>query len=385
MAKKIDFDTMIDRTSSNCVKYDASQERFGSENILPLWVADMDFAAPTKVQKALQQRTKHPVYGYTKYPNAYFDAIKSHMKSYGYRIKKEHILTVPSTVMAINIALQSFCQKGEGVIVQTPIYPPFLSSIKNNDLELLENRLRKDKRYEIDFEDFESKAQKARAFILCNPHNPTGRVFSKDEVKKLAQICIKHGVLIISDEIHSDIVYGKNKHHPIAKYAPKETITLNGPSKTYSLTGLSSAYAVIENSSLKRKMHHSLTCLGYHIANPFTIDATIAALGSNQYKKQLLSYLQSNKEYVQKQVNKIEQIECRMPEGTFLAWLDCSKLGLGDTQLKEFFVHKARLGLNSGIEFGQAGSGHMRLNFATPKKRLKKAFKQLKCAIKEKQ
>lgn len=377
MAKTINFDKVIARENSNCVKYDLRKERFGKSDILPLWVADMDFAAPKAVQKALKKRAKHPVYGYSIYPKEYYKAIKNQMQAYDFKVKKCQIVPIPSVVMGINIALQSFTQKDEGVIIQTPIYPPFLSSVKNNGLTLLENTLVKSTNYEIDFEDFEQKAKDAKVFIFCNPHNPTGRVFEKDEVKRLATICQKENVLIISDEIHSDIVYDAKKHIPIAKYAPKHTIMLNGPSKTYSLTGLSSAYAVILSDSLKRKFTLLLTKLGYHIANPFSIEATTKALNATKYKKELLAYLQSNRDYLIGELKTIKKLNVLKPQGTFLLWIDCTKLGLNDKQLKEFFVCKLALGLNSGVDFGESGSGYMRLNFATSRKNLKKAIKQL--------
>jgi len=279
--------------------------------------------------------------------------------------------------MAINIALQTFCKKDDGVIVQTPIYPPFLNSIKNNKLVLLENRLLENKQYAIYFEDFANKAKVAKVFILCNPHNPSGRVFGKDEIKKLAQICQKEEVLIISDEIHADIIYSNHKHTPIAKHAPNITLTLNGPSKTYALTGLSSSYMVVYNDSIKRRFIHSLVKLGYHIANPLSIEATIAALGAKEYKQDLLVYLEKNLKYLLQSFEKIEGINPVVPQGTFLLWLDCRKLGLSDAELQKLFVYKLGLGLNSGIEFGEAGSGFMRLNFATSRKNLEAAVKKM--------
>jgi cystathionine beta-lyase len=378
MAKALDFSAPIDRKNSNCVKYGLLKERFKKDDILPLWVADTDFSAPKSVVKALKKRVSHPIYGYSIYPKSYFKAIKKQMQSYAFSVKTKQIVTVPSVVSAINIALQTFCKKGEGVIVQTPIYPPFLSSVKNNSLELLQNTLVKDKDFAIDFEDFETKAKRAKAFIFCNPHNPCGRVFDKETVAKLAAICVRNDVLIISDEVHADIVYENREHTPIALFAPKHTLTLNAPSKTYSLTGLSSAYAIVQNETLKRKFTYALSKLGFHTANPFSIEATVVALKQKRYKKQLVGYLQENLDYLMREINKIEKIDAIKPQGTFLLWLDCTKLGLDDAELKEYFVNELGLGLNSGIDFGEAGSGYMRLNFATTRKNLKKAVQALK-------
>jgi cystathionine beta-lyase len=378
MAKMLNFSTHIDRKNSNCVKYGLLRQRFGKDDVLPLWVADMDFSAPKGVVKALKKRASHPIYGYSIYPKSYFNAVKKHMKSYAFAVKTKEIIPVPSVVSAINIALQTFCKAGDGVIIQTPIYPPFLSSVKNNSLELLQNGLVKDKDFAIDFEDFETKAKRAKAFIFCNPHNPCGRVFDKETVKRVADICVRNDILIISDEVHADIVFENRVHTPIALFAPKHTITLNSPSKTYSLTGLSSAYAIIQSERLKRKFVLALTKLGFHGANPFSIEATVAALNDTHYKKRLLRYLQANLDYLTYELQQIKKLDVIKPQGTFLLWIDCKKLGLNDARLKEYFVDKLGLALNSGIDFGEEGSGYMRLNFATPRKNLKKAVKALK-------
>ncbi len=375
----MNFERDIKREGSSCVKYDGRKQKFGSDDVLPLWVADMDFAAPEAVQSALQKRAAHPVYGYTIYPGEYYGAIRAWMaRRFTWEIKKEEILTVPSVVVAINMAIETFSAEGEGVIIQTPIYPPFLSSVRNNKRTLLENRLvAGSEGYEIDFDDFEQKAKAAKLFILCSPHNPTGRVWSEGEVQKMAQICQKHGVLIISDEIHADLVY-RGTHIPIAKYAPETAVTLSGPSKTFSLTGLSSAYAIIQSDTLRRRLSHRMTQLGFHVANPFSIAATVAALqGGEGYVEELLTHLKGNLEYLDNALREFEKIEYFLPEGTFLLWLDCRKTGLEDSALKAYFVHTLGLGLNSGIDFGEAGSGFMRLNFAAPRVKLQEAIRRM--------
>ncbi|MGM0534328.1 MAG: MalY/PatB family protein [Campylobacterota bacterium] len=377
MGQKIAFDKPIDRSGSNCVKYAMRQKRFGREDVLPLWVADMDFAAPEALQDALMDRAGHPVYGYTVYPDRYYKAIQTWQRRYGFDAGQEEILPVPSVVSAINIALQRFSGKGDGVIIQTPIYPPFLSAVKNNNRTLLQNPLYlHEGRYEIDFLGFEKAAREAKIFILCNPHNPSGRVFEPDEMRRMAAICKKHDVLIISDEIHSDIVYDA-AHHPMALYAPNRTITLNAPSKTFSITGLSNAYAIIQNDSLRRAMKHALDTLGFHIANPFSIEALIAAYeDGGAYTNDLLAYLRQNRELLLQELT--GDIKAIKPEGTFLCWLDCRGLKLDDKALKEYWINDLGLGLNAGTEFGDVGSGFMRLNFATAKANLQTALSRIR-------
>lgn len=385
----MNFDKLISREGTNSEKYDSRVIKFGTEDVLPLWVADMDLSSSKAIQTALIERVKHPIYGYTGYYDAYFDSIQRWMhKAHGWQIEKEWIAPINAIVTGLNLSVEALTKKGDGIIIQPPIYPPFYYAAKNHGRKLLENELKiVDGKYEIDFEDFEAKAKVAKLFLFCSPHNPTGRVWTKDELEKLARICKENGVLIISDEVHADLVYEGNFHVPIAtlENAKDITITLNAPSKTFNIAGIVSAYAIVENSSLRRRFHEIFKRYSLTQPTPISLSATVAAYDfSDDWLDALLIYLKENLEYIESRLLKMPNIKAMSIESTFLLWLDCKSLNLDDKKLEAFFIKDAKLGLNTGVSFGKGGEGFMRLNFAVPRVVLEKAMDQLEVAYQEK-
>ncbi len=381
----MNFDKLISRDDTHTEKYELRVEKFGTDDLLPLWVADMDLPSSKAIQETLQKRVKHPIYGYTGHYDAYFDAIIRWMKkAHNWQIQKESIAPINAIVTGLNLAVEALTKEGDGVIIQPPIYPPFYTAVQKQKRTLLENELKLvDGKYEIDFEDFAKKAKEAKLFLFCSPHNPTGKVWSKTELEKIALICKENGVIIISDEVHADLIYEGSKHIPIATLSDAKdiTITLNAPSKTFNIAGIVSAYAIAENCSLRRKFYEIFKRYSLTQPTPISLCATVAAYNqSDEWLKEVLLYLKENLEYIKSQLKNMPHIKAMPIESTFLLWLDCKSLNLSDKQLEEFFIKKAKLGLNTGVSFGSGGEGFMRLNFATPRVVLKQAMEQLKVA-----
>ncbi len=377
----MNFDKIISREGTYTEKYDRRVEKFGTDDVLPLWVADMDLPSSLAIQEALINRVKHPIYGYTRYHDEYFASIQRWMqKAHNWKIEKESIAPINAIVTGLNLAVEALTKKGDGVIIQPPIYPPFYYGVKRQKRTLLENELKLvDGRYEIDFEDFEKKAQDAKLFLFCSPHNPTGRVWRKEELEKLVQICVKNSVLIISDEVHADLIFS-GKFIPIATLqdAKDITITLNAPSKTFNVAGIVSAYAIVENSTLKRRFYEIFQRYSLTEPTPISLCTTVSAYTkSDKWLEELLVYLRGNLEYLHTRLTKIPKIKAMHLEATFLLWLDCKELGLNDKELEQFFITKAKLGLNTGVSFGKGGEGFMRLNFAVSRSVLKEAMDRL--------
>ena len=382
------FDTPVDRSGTYSVKYDDRQSKFGTDDLLPLWVADMDLPAPRCVTDALVRRARHPLYGYTRYPNRFFEAIAAWMaKRHGWRIETEAVVPVPGVVPALNFLVEALSDPGDAVLIQPPIYPPFFRLAKNHGGRLLENPLYYDgQRYAIDFDDFRTKAKEAKLFVLCSPHNPVGRVWRKEELERMAAVCLEEDCLIVSDEIHADIVYPPHHHIPIASLDDDVvpiTVTLNAPSKTFNVAGLNTAYALIPNPALRRKLTAQLRRYDLTMGNVFGIEAAVAAYeGGEAWLNALLKYLADNiafvTDFLQTHIPAIRPVS---PEATFLMWLDCHGLGLSDEALKAFFIQNAKLGLNAGTEFGSEGSGFMRLNIGTRREVLEEAMARLKKAV----
>lgn len=388
-----DFSHGVDRANSDCVKYDARADRFGRADVIPLWVADMDFAAPAAIQNALKARSEHPVYGYTIYPPDFYSAIQGWLATrHGWDIDTKSILPLPGVVPTLSLLVHLFSQPGDGVLVQTPVYPPIHQMPVSHHRRLLQNTLCwTPAGYEIDWDDFTAKAEQARLFIFCSPHNPVGRVWRRDELARMAEICIDAGVLILVDEIHADLVYEPNCHIPIASLSPEiaaNCITLNAPSKTFNIAGLNTAFAVIESHELRWQVQESVINAGLGSGNVFGITALIAAyqFGSD-WLTGLMRQLKENRDRVCRFFAAEDLgIDVTSPEATFLLWLDCRKLIQklklnDDAALSTFFVEQAGLGLNSGISFGQAGSGFMRLNIGCPTNTLTRSLHQLRTAI----
>jgi len=375
----MNFDA-IDRATTHSVKWESRVSKFGSDDLLPLWVADMDIASPPCVVETIQNRAKHPIFGYTIYPDRYYSVIVEWMKNnFGWEIDREWIVPSYGVVPSINFSIEAYTQIGDGIIIQTPVYPPFFNSVTNHRRKLLTNKLLYiDGKYKIDFDDFEAKAKDAKLFILCSPHNPVGRVWSREELERLASICRDNSVTIVSDEIHSDLVYEK-RHTIMASISPKESIILNAPSKTFNIAGLNTSFAIIPDRRLRSKYSKEQRRAGFGDGNPFGIEALISAYsGADHWLKELKDHLQNNIIYVNKFIKKFQlDIIPVDTEATFLIWLDCSRLGLSDNELEEFFIKEAKLGLNSGISFGDGGEGFMRLNIATSLDMIKEAMDRL--------
>lgn len=383
------FDKIIERRDTNSVKWDILNEEFGRDDVIPMWVADMDFATPPEIAEAIQKRAAHDVYGYTIRPSSYFEAIIYWIKNrHNWDVKREHIISTPGIVPALAAAVNAFTLPGDKIIIQSPVYQPFYSVIEGNGRNIVINELRLDNdKYVMDFEDLESKIDKdVKMLVLCSPHNPVGRVWSYEELKKLGEICYKNNIIIISDEIHSDIIYTGNKHIPLAAISEelaKVTITCMAPSKTFNIAGLSTSYVIISNEKMNEKFSKTLDGLGISIGNVFGVTALEAAyIDGEEWLKQLLKYLEGNRDFMVDFVNNnINGITILKPQGTYLGWLDCRGLEMDGEKIKEFMIHEAKVGLSDGIIFGKVGEGFMRINFGCPRLLLEEGLKRIKYAI----
>ena len=378
----------IDRSHSYALKYENNIQKFGTNDLLPLWVADMDIAAPKCVQKTLIKRAKHPVYGYTVYPERYFKAIEKWMKDrFEWKIKKEWIIPCYGVVPSINAAIEAYTKKGDGIIIQSPVYPRFAVSVQERKRKILDNTLLYENgKYKIDFADFEKKVKKAKLFLLCSPHNPIGRVWKRKELEKIIKICIENDVLIVSDEIHADIVYKKIQHSMGSfQQIRQQCIVLNAPSKTFSITGLNTSYAIIPNEKLRKKYIHTQNRVGITKGTPFGIEALISVYEKgSRWLNALNVHLEKNVKYVKTFLEEQNlPIHAVKTEGTFLVWLDCRAMNMSKEELVRFFVKDAKLGLNDGLNFGDAGEGFMRLNIGTSREILEIAMHRILNAYKE--
>jgi len=378
----------VDRQGTYTTKLDDAVKKFDTNDLMPLWVADMDLASPECVQKAMLKRAKHPVYGYTVYPQRYYDAIRGWMKKrFDWGIKEEWIVPCYGVVPSMNFAIEAYSERGDGVVIQSPIYPPFASSVKRRKRTLHDNTLvYKNGRYEIDFVDFEAKIKVSRIFLLCSPHNPTGRVWNEEELDKMIDICLAHNVVIVSDEIHADIVYEKT-HHILGSIekARDHCVILNAPSKTFNVAGLNTSYAIIPDDRLRRRFHVKQDQSGITNGNPFGIEALMTAYEEGDlWLDTLKTYLADNISFIKDFIVKHDLPVTAIPaEATFLVWLDCSKMGLNHEDLVDFFIHHAKLGLNDGKSFGHTGEGFMRLNVGTSREVLEEAMQRVLKAYKE--
>lgn len=377
----------IDRMGTGCSKWDGISEKFGRDKLLPLWVADMDIAAPQVAQDAIMQRAKHPIYAYTMYEDKFYNSIKEWYRSqFGWDIQKDWILPEHGVVVSLNLSIEAYTDIGDGIIIQSPIYPPFSSSIENHGRKILDNKLLfENGKTNIDFEDFEKKAKEAKMFMLCSPHNPSSRSWRADELERMVSICHDNGVIIVSDEIHSDLVFGSS-HIPIASLpsASDISVTLHAPSKTFNIAGLNTSYLVIPDQRLRNRYNIAHKKSGLGNGNPFGIVALEAVYtGGREWLAELKKHIQNNALYIKTFIEEnIPEIIVYEHEATFLIWLDCRGFGFDDTELSEFFVSEAGLGLNAGVSFGEAGSGFMRLNIGTSISILEQAMDNLHSAVK---
>lgn len=383
------FDEYINREASQSVKFDGRQQYFGTSDLTPLWVADMDFAVPDCVTRALQDRVNHPVFGYTLYPETLYQSIIDWFeRRHQWKIEPESILMAPGVVPSLFAAVQAFTNEDEGVIVQSPVYFPFFSAVETNKRRLLNNPLREvNGRYEIDFDHLELCAQQnARLLLLCTPHNPVGRVWSVDELNRLLEIARRYDLTILSDDIHCDLVYSGVTHTMLGRLAQPgdKIITAIAPNKTFNIPGLGLSALVIPDADLRRRMRKTFELLHVGNYNPFSIVAFEAAyVGGDQWLNELMRYLEITRDYaVDFIAREIPQIKLIKPEATYLLWLDCRALEMSDTELKEFFIKQCKLGMNPGVVFGEGGSGFMRMNIGTRRENIINALLSIKKHIK---
>ena len=382
------FDEIHDRTKSSAIKYtDLPQAE--KEPVIPMWIADMDFLSAPAITEVLKSVADHGIYGYGEIDDEYKElVIDWYNRRMDWKIEKDELLTMPGVMFGVTMALRALTKENDAVLICQPVYYPFQNVIVNNNRKLVVNELvLNNGRYEIDFNDFEEKIVKenVKVFLFCSPHNPIGRVWTKDEITKIAEICLRNNVFIISDEIHSDFIYEESKHIPISTVSEevkKNTVTCIAPSKTFNLAGLQASNIIIPDKALKEKIlkERSATC--YHHLNIMSIEAVKAAYrDSEEWLNGLLKYLKHNIEVLQEAFPKDYKITALDMEGTYLAWLDCRKLNLSTSELNDLFLQKAGVWLHNGETFGKGGEGFMRMNIACPTSVLKEAIERIKSVL----
>lgn len=383
-AAEFDFDQVIDREGTASLKYDARRQVFGDAEVIPLWVADMDFAAPAAVQRALSARAAHPIFGYTLYPESLYDALIHWLATrHGWAVEREWIMFCPGVVPSLHAAILALTQPGDSVIVQPPVYAPFLSAPETTGRKLLLNPLKLEEGgYQFDLEDFERCATAGgRMLILCSPHNPVGRVWQPQELQALLVICQRHDITVISDEIHADLVYPGVCHTPLARLAQDKVkvISAVAPSKTFNIPGLGLSALIVPDANDRAAILKAFDLLHVSASNPFSIAAFEAAyLEGRPWLDALLDYLAGTRDLVREFIRQhLPQIRLIEPEGTYLLWLDCRALGLNDKQLKQLFVQEAGVGLSQGTLFGTQGMGFMRMNIGAPRSVIRQALEQI--------
>lgn len=378
-----DFDRILERRGTDSVKWSKYED-----NVIPLWVADMDFPAPEPVRSVLRERTEHGVFGYGVEPPRLRAVVQERMlQRYGWQLSPEDLLYLPGVIVGFNLVSRAAGEADGGVLIQPPVYPPFFSAGKNNERVVQEAPLvRTENRYEIDFDVFEAAiTPSSRVFLLCNPHNPVGRVFTRRELERLAEICLRHDLIICSDEIHQDFVFEGHTHVPIASLAPEvaaRTVTLISPSKSYNIAGFHFAIAVVSNPELRALLQ--ATGAGLIPSRPGVLDF-LAGLAAYQHGgpwlDQMIHYLQANRDFLTAYVrDRLPGISMPNVEGTYLAWLDCRQAGIQGSP-HEFFLKNARVALQDGSEFGTGGEGFVRLNFGCPRSTLETALERMARAL----
>ena len=387
-----DFDKITYRRGTDCLKYDFAVERGYPEDVLPFWVADMDFPTAEPIVEALRERAGHGIFGYTDIKDDYREIIaRWFQRHHGWKIEGEWLTITPGVVFAICTALRAFTQPGDGILICPPVYYPFAASIRANGRKIVESPLaEKAGRYEIDFEDFEKQIAEndVKLFILCSPHNPVGRAWRREELEQVAAICLKHHVLVVADEIHQDFVRKGHRHTVFASLGDEIaqcTITCTSPSKTFNLAGLQVSHIFISDKSLRKKFRHELEAVGYGEPNTMAETAAKAAYREGEpWLEELLAYIEENlrrtKAFLADQLPEVKLIE---PEGTYLLWLDCRATGLSAEEMDQAIIHRGKLWLDEGRIFGKTGAGFQRINIACPWATLEEGLKRLKDALKK--
>lgn len=385
-----DFDKVIDRTGTNAVKLEALQRLYGRTDLLPLWVADMDFETPSFITEALRQRLEHSLFGYTEMPDNYWAVVADWIESHhNWKVEQEWLTYIPGIVKGIGMVVNFFVKEDEKVIIQPPVYHPFRLTPQGNGRQVVYNPLREeaDGTYSMDFENLEAVAdEKCRVLLLSNPHNPGGIVWNRETLVRLADFCYKHHILVVSDEIHCDMALWGNKHIPFASVSAEAaacSITFGAPSKTFNIAGVVSSYAIVPNEEIRRPFYRWLEANELNEPTLFAPIATIAAFSQGeQWRQEMLRYIEGNIRLVMEYCSvHIPQVKALCPQASFLVWLDCRGLELNHEQLVDLFVNQAHLALNDGEMFGPGGEGFMRMNVASPRSVIRQALEQLAEAV----
>jgi cystathionine beta-lyase len=385
------FDEAIPREGSDCIKYDLREEIFGRKNIIPMWVADMDFRTPDFIVSKLRDRVSHEIFGYSFRPPEYYNSIADWLRlRHSWQVDKDWICFSPGIVPALNLCTLAFTRPGDSVIVQPPVYFPFFSAVENHGRNLVYNQLaEKNGKWVMDLDSLVSAINETtKMIIICNPHNPVGRVWSCEELESLADICLKRNILILSDEIHCDLILPGYLYTPVAKISEKIaeiTVTCIAPSKTFNLAGLSTSSIIISNPVLRKYFNKKIDSLHIGNGNIFGTAASIAAYSEgHEWLDALMVYLDQNIDYVCRYCRElIPEIIPVQPEATYMIWLDCRKFTMKGKELQEFFVNRAGIGMNEGSTFGPGGEGFMRMNIATTHQTVIRAMEQIEKAVAE--
>lgn len=385
---KYDFDKVVDRSRNHAAKYDERIKKFGTDKVIPLWIADMDFKTAQPIIDALTARAQEGVWGYTSRPDSYFDAICGwQQRRNGWTIDKNLISWSLGVVPALSAIVRLFTPDGSKVLIQTPVYSEFYDVTEAWNRTVVENQLvEKDGKWTIDWADFEAKLPQVSMFLLCSPHNPLGIVWTREELTRMAELCHKYNVLLVSDEIHSDLVFHGKKHIPTASLSPEiagRVISCISGTKTFNLAGLQASTTIFPDQRSKQIYDKFWGCMDIHRNNAFSLTAMEAAFNEGEeWLDQLLPYISANFDYIHEYCAKhIPSIKASVPDATYLVWLDCRELGLSNEELRRFMIEKAGLGLNEGSSFGRSLQGFMRLNAACPRSVLEQAMKQLEAAV----
>lgn len=386
-----DFSHVYNRKVSHSLKWDQLQTIFNTDDILPMWVADMDFKAPSVVNKAIEKRAKHGFYGYTVINDELKQKVSDWVSNqHNWSTQIDSLIFSPGVIPSINSAIEVFTNPGDKILIQTPVYTPFFNLIKSNKREIIEQELiKQDDKYEINFADFEKKIKSGvKVFILCSPHNPVGRVWRKDELEKMAEICLANDVLIFADEIHADLTLNDYKHIPIASLSEEvsdRTITFMSPTKTFNLAGLQISYIIAENKRFNAKLGAELNRKGMNMMNTFGVVALDAVYpDAKLWLSDLLKVVEDNKNYVVERLERETPLKVIDAEGTYLLWIDCEALGLSEEELNDFFIKEAKVGLNRGSSYGKPGNQFMRMNIACPKELITEGTERIINAINKK-
>ena len=381
---KYNFDQPINRRGTSCVKWDVADRAFQGNDLLPMWIADMDFATAPAIAEEMHKRVDAGVFGYGMLPAEYYEAVISWMRRrHGCEIQKDWITYTAGVVTALNYAIQVISEPGDEIMVHTPIYHPFFSVVEDQDRVLLRSPLKEeDLHYTMDFEDMERRVtEKTRAVLFCSPHNPVGRVWKKEELEQLADFCKRHNLYIISDEIHHDLVFEKHTMFlNVDEELAQRTILCTAPSKTFNIAGIQVSNAIIPNDELRQKFKDLLNKAHIGSAHAMAAPALIGAYnGSEDWLEELLVYLKANRDFFCETIEKeLPMLRVRKPEGTYLTWVDCSGLGMTPDELKRFMIDRCGMALSSGITFGEEGAQFMRFNLACPRATVEECLRRLK-------